>query len=415
MSDIAIKVENISKKYQIGENKTYPTLRDKLMELPNRLFKGPKKDKEFWALKDVSFEVKKGEVVGIIGRNGAGKSTMLKILARITEPTSGKITMHGRVASMLEVGTGFNPELTGRENIYLNGAIIGMKKSEITQKFSDIVAFSGVDKFLDTPVKHYSSGMYVRLAFAVSAHLDADILLVDEVLAVGDAEFQKKCLDKMRSLASGGRTVIFISHDLSSIGNLCSKVVLMDQGSITAQGDTSTIIQKYYSESSVKLGYFKENNVKSKNHDALITQVSIQDIATDKLGIIEFQHGVKIDFRILFKSDLKAIVGVGFTNHLGNTITTVHTKELGLVGEGQTREDILIEKGLRSFSLVINDFCIRPGKYTCIISVFSRESKTTLTKSVPISFLVSNLGDKRHFDERQQGIFFPNDIRWINS
>ncbi|RIK51528.1 hypothetical protein DCC61_02260 [Candidatus Microgenomates bacterium] len=246
MTDIAIKVENISKKYQIGENKTYPTLRDKLMELPNRLFKGPKKTKEFWALKDVSFEVKKGEVVGIIGRNGAGKSTMLKILARITEPTSGKVTMYGRVASMLEVGTGFNPELTGRENIYLNGAIIGMTKREITQKFDEIVAFSGVEKFLDTPVKHYSSGMYVRLAFAVAAHLDADILLVDEVLAVGDAEFQKKCLGKMDDLAKSGRTVILVSHNIGSLKKICTKGIIFDQGvNISDLLEIKQAIQKY--------------------------------------------------------------------------------------------------------------------------------------------------------------------------
>jgi ABC-type polysaccharide/polyol phosphate transport system, ATPase component len=224
MPDIAIKVEKISKRYEIGQKSNFLTLRDKIMELPRRIFQGPKKTKEFWALKNVSFEVKRGEVVGIIGRNGAGKSTLLKILARITEPTSGKVTMYGRVASMLEVGTGFNPELTGRENIYLNGAIIGMKKDEIEAKFNDIVEFSGVDKFLDTPVKHYSSGMYVRLAFAVAAHLDADILLVDEVLAVGDAEFQKKCLGKMSDLASSGKTVIFVSHNVESVRRLCSKI-----------------------------------------------------------------------------------------------------------------------------------------------------------------------------------------------
>ena len=246
MSEIAIKVENISKKYQIGENKSYPTLRDKLMELPGRLFKGPKKNKEFWALKDVSVEVKKGEVVGIIGRNGAGKSTLLKILARITEPTTGQITMYGRVASMLEVGTGFNPELTGRENIFLNGAIIGMTKKEIKSKFDDIVEFSGVSKFLDTPVKHYSSGMYVRLAFAVAAHLDADILLVDEVLAVGDAEFQKKCLGKMSDLAKSGRTVIFVSHDVRSIRFLCTKALLFSEGKLIKYGDVHQIVKIYF-------------------------------------------------------------------------------------------------------------------------------------------------------------------------
>jgi lipopolysaccharide transport system ATP-binding protein len=245
MSDIAIKVENISKRYQIGERENYPTLRDKLMELPNRLFKGPKKNKEFWALKNVSFEVKRGEVVGIIGRNGAGKSTMLKILTRITEPTSGQITMYGRVASLLEVGTGFNPELTGRENIYLNGSIIGMTKQEIRKKFDDIVEFSGVEKFLDTPVKHYSSGMYIRLAFSVASQLDADILLIDEVLAVGDADFQQKCLGKMQDIADSGRTIIFVSHNITAIESLCEQVVYLKDGKVYDIGKTKEVIKTY--------------------------------------------------------------------------------------------------------------------------------------------------------------------------
>jgi len=245
MSEVVIKVEEISKKYEIGENKTFPTLRDKLMELPLRLLHGAPKVKEFWALKNVSFEVQKGEVVGLIGRNGAGKSTLLKILARITEPTSGQVTMYGRVASMLEVGVGFNQELTGRENIFLNGAIIGMSKKEIKQKFTEIVEFSGVEKFLDTQVKHYSSGMYVRLAFAVAAHLDADILLVDEVLAVGDAEFQKKCFQKINDITESGRTVIFVSHNLNAIKKICNTVFLLKDGKIIPTKSKVDAINKY--------------------------------------------------------------------------------------------------------------------------------------------------------------------------
>lgn len=281
MSDIAIKVEHISKRYQIGENKTYPTLRDKLMELPGRLFKGPKKNKEFWVLRDVSFEVKKGEVVGIIGRNGAGKSTMLKILARITEPTSGQITMYGRVASMLEVGTGFNPELTGRENIYLNGAIIGMTKSEIKTKFDDIVEFSGVGKFLDTPVKHYSSGMYIRLAFAVAAHLDADILLVDEVLAVGDAEFQKKCLGKMSDLASSGKTVIFVSHNAEAISKLCNRAIYLKSGELIYQGYTMDTLGEYYKDSSAN----RSEYIGPLSIDIVIEQILINSKKTQNISI----------------------------------------------------------------------------------------------------------------------------------
>ena len=200
---------------------------------------------EFWALKDVTFEVKRGEVLGIIGRNGAGKSTLLKILSRITEPTEGRVDLRGRVASLLEVGTGFHPELTGRENIFLNGAILGMTRAEISKKFDEIVAFAEVEKFIDTPVKHYSSGMYVRLAFAVAAHLEPEILIVDEVLAVGDAEFQKKCLGKMGEVAEGGRTVLFVSHNMPTIGLLCGKAMLMVDGRKAVHGETDQTIESY--------------------------------------------------------------------------------------------------------------------------------------------------------------------------
>jgi len=243
-SNVVIKVENIGKQYIIGKREDYLTLRDKLIELPRQIFKKNKKQ-QFWALKNVSFEIKRGEVLGIIGKNGAGKSTLLKILSRITEPTVGKITMQGRVASMLEVGTGFNPELTGRENIYLNGAILGMSSKAIREKFDDILEFSGVGKFIDTPVKHYSSGMQVRLAFAVSAHLESDIMIIDEVLAVGDQEFQKKCLGKMGNLTKSGRTIIFVSHNMTSIQNLCTSVLLVDHGNIISHGQTNKMIKKY--------------------------------------------------------------------------------------------------------------------------------------------------------------------------
>ncbi|MFN5862715.1 MAG: ABC transporter ATP-binding protein, partial [Pseudanabaena sp.] len=201
---------------------------------------------EYWALKDVSFEVKQGDRIGIIGRNGAGKSTLLKILSRITEPTSGKISIKGRVSSLLEVGTGFHPELTGRENIYLNGAILGMDRAEIKRNFDEIVSFAEVEKFLDTPVKHYSSGMYVRLAFAVAAHLEPEILIVDEVLAVGDAQFQKKCLGKMKDVSGEGRTVLFVSHSMPTITSLCSNVILLDKGNLIKRGNASEVIMQYY-------------------------------------------------------------------------------------------------------------------------------------------------------------------------
>ena len=258
MTEIAIRVENLSKQYRIGaKQERFPTLRDWLADAfaaPFRRLSSTVRgqssavlDETIWALKDVSFEVKRGEVVGIIGRNGSGKTTLLKILSRITEPTEGCAEIHGRVGSLLEVGTGFHPELTGRENITLNGAILGMKRVEIEEKFDEIVAFAEVDKFIDTPVKHYSSGMYLRLAFAVAAHLEPEILLVDEVLAVGDAAFQRKCLGKMGDVAREGRTVLFVSHQMNQIRRLCGRVIWLDAGQIQKMGQTAKIVGAYES------------------------------------------------------------------------------------------------------------------------------------------------------------------------
>ncbi|MCD6193709.1 MAG: ABC transporter ATP-binding protein [Candidatus Aminicenantes bacterium] len=250
--DTVIRVEGIGKKYRLGSptKYKYKALRDVIAGLFTAPFRVKGKDKNkgndsIWALKDVSFEVKKGEVVGIIGRNGAGKTTLLKILSRITPPTEGYAEIQGRIGSLLEVGTGFHPELTGRENIYLSGAILGMKKREIDKNFDEIVAFSELEKFLDTPVKYYSSGMYVRLAFAVAAHLEPEILLVDEVLAVGDAAFQKKCLGKMGDVAREGRTVLFVSHNMGAISALCSRVLLLANGQLLEEGSARQVVQNY--------------------------------------------------------------------------------------------------------------------------------------------------------------------------
>jgi lipopolysaccharide transport system ATP-binding protein len=253
MNDIAIRVENLGKRYRIGEVVGYKTLRDTLaggaaalLHRSRPATPGDSNRTSFiWALKDVSFEVKQGEVVGIIGSNGAGKSTVLRVLSRITTPTEGSVAMYGRVRPLLEVGTGFHPELTGRENVYLNGAILGMGRVEIARKFDEIVEFSGVKKFLDTPVKHYSSGMYVRLAFAVAAHLEPDVLIVDEVLAVGDVEFQKKCLGKMSAVAGEGRTVIFVSHNMEAVKTLCPRTILFKGGKVEMDGVTSNVIAHY--------------------------------------------------------------------------------------------------------------------------------------------------------------------------
>lgn len=256
MVAFAIRVEGLSKQYRIGGKlRPYTTLQDSVSQLGSKIAgifsrNGRQKQGEdwFWALKDISFEVKYGEVIGIIGRNGAGKTTLLKILSRITGPTEGRAEILGRVGSLLEVGTGFHPELTGRDNIYLNGAILGMKRAEIDRKFDEIVEFSGVSQFIDTPVKRYSSGMGVRLAFAVAAHLEPEILIVDEVLAVGDVRFQKKCMTKMDSVAGEGRTVLFVSHNMGAIGQLCSRALLLNQGRLVCSGATADIIQAYLSD-----------------------------------------------------------------------------------------------------------------------------------------------------------------------
>ncbi len=261
MDDIAIRIENLSKLYHIGRaQQRHDTLRDAITDFRLKMTDSLRRranlessifdlqsDRDLWALRDVSFDVKRGEVVGIIGRNGAGKSTLLKVLSRITEPTSGRAEIRGRVGSLLEVGTGFHPELTGRENIYLNGAILGMRRTEIERKFDEIVAFSEVDRFLDTPVKRYSSGMYVRLAFAVAAHLEPEILLVDEVLAVGDSSFQRKCLNKMQDVGQQGRTVFFVSHNMPAVTRLCERAILFDEGRVLHDGPSHQVVGAYLS------------------------------------------------------------------------------------------------------------------------------------------------------------------------
>lgn len=260
MSNYALRVHNLGKEYRIGKNQeSYSTFRDAIVQAVQSPFKRVRQilrgdayaasnlTESIWALKDVSFDVKHGEVVGIIGHNGAGKSTLLKILSQITEPTVGEVQLYGRVGSLLEVGTGFHEELTGRENIYLNGAILGMGRLEINRKFDEIVDFSGVEKFIDTPVKHYSSGMKLRLGFAVAAHLEPEILVVDEVLAVGDAAFQKKCLGKMEDVAASGRTVLFVSHNMAAVENLCTRGVVLEQGAVIYDKNTHKAIEKYIS------------------------------------------------------------------------------------------------------------------------------------------------------------------------
>ncbi len=302
MSNIAIQVEGLSKKYTIGTAKS-GSFRETFSQLLGR--SSNKAEEEFWALKDLNFEIKHGEAVGIIGRNGAGKSTLLKVLSRITEPTSGRITINGRVSSLLEVGTGFHPELTGRENIFLNGTILGMTRKEVKAKFDEIVDFSGVEKFIDTPVKRYSSGMYVRLAFAVAAHLEPEILIVDEVLAVGDAEFQKKCLGKMGEVAGEGRTVLFVSHNMQAVKTLCNKGTVLDKGGLVEIGDVRKCLERYQNleRSSSCTKVYSEGNRPSSEWAELIG-FSLKNATGQEINSFNLYENafLEIDFRVKEKS-----------------------------------------------------------------------------------------------------------------
>ncbi len=309
MSDTVIKVENLSKRYVIGQQRSkddgFRHIIEDAVRAPLKWLSSRKKQEreEFWALNDVSFEVKQGEVLGIIGRNGAGKSTLLKILSRITEPTSGRIEIDGRVASLLEVGTGFHPELTGRENIFLNGAILGMSRAEVKRKFDEIVAFSEVEKFLDTPVKRYSSGMYVRLAFSVAAHLEPEILIVDEVLAVGDAQFQKKCIGKMNEISKNeGRTVLFVSHNMGAIANICSSGLLLQHGKRIHNGSVGQTVDAYLSSGTAASG-----EKRWRNEDCPATSC-VRILSVRVIGDGETRSIVSIDRPIHFEVDFETLL-----------------------------------------------------------------------------------------------------------
>jgi lipopolysaccharide transport system ATP-binding protein len=333
----AIRVESLSKSYRLGEGGRsfgrYRTLRESLVGAPTALLRqmrkvpGGDRSREFWALKDVGFEVSPGEVVGIIGRNGAGKSTLLKILSRITKPTVGRARLSGRVGSLLEVGTGFHPELTGRENIYLNGAILGMTRREIARKFDEIVAFAAVEDFLDTPVKRYSSGMYVRLAFAVAAHLEPEIMLVDEVLAVGDLHFQRKCLDKLDDVARGGRTVLLVSHNMAAIEALCSRVLLIDGGRVVHDGDASEAIRAYI-ELARQLAVVPIADRRDRIGDgsARIVHIEVQDLSGAPRSEHRIGDGIRVVLRIRADKPLPAVcVGLLFETHNGHSIFGVRS------------------------------------------------------------------------------------------
>ncbi|MDO9399734.1 MAG: ABC transporter ATP-binding protein [bacterium] len=374
MRNSIIEVKNLGKKYNIAHQQGgYVALRDVLTNVFKNPFQfakhkakqivGLETKEEFWALKDVNFTVEKGEAVGIIGANGAGKSTLLKILTGITPPTTGEVIMRGKVASLLEVGTGFHPELTGRENIFLNGAILGMTKKEISDRFNDIVKFSGVEKFLDTPVKYYSSGMSVRLAFAVAAHLEPDILIIDEVLAVGDAEFQKKCLGKMNEITNkDGRTILFVSHNMEAIQNLCKKCILLQRGKIIMIGETKKIISTYTSkqfidsEGFIDLSDFKLRKNSSENSLFRFTHCSI----INSNGKISSQINFKEKFSLIIEGYLEnsvdnLLVGFSINSSLGYPLFNSFNKDYNLPKS--------YKKGKIIFKIIFNNNFLVPGQY----------------------------------------------------
>jgi ABC-type polysaccharide/polyol phosphate transport system ATPase subunit len=359
MSESVIHVEGLGKRYRVGERERYFALRDVITRAFTAPFRrnGARKPKDFlWALRDVSLDVKQGEVVGLIGRNGAGKTTLLKLLSRITRPTTGFAEIHGRVGSLLEVGTGFHPELTGRENIYLSGAILGMRKREIEQKKDAIVAFAEVERFLDTPLKHFSTGMQMRLAFAVAAHLEPEILLMDEVLAVGDIEFQKKCLGKMQDISRSGRTIVFVSHQMGQIRRLCERVLWIDGGQIREQGPTGKVIAAYESAS-----LQPDANLLGDGRCFLKWSICGHDnILRDGLRDVTFHCQVQLQ---------KPVV----QGHFGLKIFN----DSGVLMVGWGIDNVDIDSGAQEILLRVPLLPLRPGAYSVIVTLYNRGNNLT--------------------------------------
>jgi lipopolysaccharide transport system ATP-binding protein len=359
-----IRVERLSKRYRIGAKRSNETLRetvaDALRAPLKRLRRKHSREDSIWALREISFDVSPGEVVGIIGRNGAGKSTLLKVLSRIVEPTSGRVELYGRVGSLLEVGTGFHPELSGRENIYLNGAILGMKQVEIRSKFDEIVTFAEIERFLDTAVKHYSSGMYMRLAFAVAAHMDPEILIVDEVLAVGDAAFQKKCLGKMEDVAKRGRTILFVSHQMTAIQNLCGRTILLSNGRISAEGETETVIEKYLEESSnLSQTFLAERNDRQGTGEIRFVSLKLLNGEGEEVKSLRSGRGATLvlGYANLVGRDLSNLhIAVGIDNSKGQRIMVLSNEVTGEIFP-------TVPAQASSIGIDIERLPLMPGKY----------------------------------------------------
>jgi len=375
MSDIVITAENLGKKYIIGhqaESGRYVAMRDVLMQSARGLWHKTldlmqgkpiipgDTTEDVWALKDVNFEIKRGEAVGIIGRNGAGKSTLLKVLSRITEPSAGRVTIKGRVASLLEVGTGFHPELTGRENIFLNGAILGMTRAEIRRKFDEIVAFAEVERFLDTPVKRYSSGMYVRLAFAVAAHLEPEILIVDEVLAVGDAEFQRKCMGKMGEVTKGGRTVLFVSHNMSAVEALCRRGIVLKAGGLILDSDAEQAIQSYLDRSYSLIADMSLGERQDRSGTGRARSIGFRILSNSGSEVSSLQSGRSYTFEIEYQNNSGAAIS--------NVICSIdfydeRNVRLMMLRTSFSNITLALKEGRGRFSCSVDDLPIANGSY----------------------------------------------------
>jgi ABC-type polysaccharide/polyol phosphate transport system ATPase subunit len=376
MSHVAIRIDHISKRYRLGRRERYLALRDVLtnaLKAPLRVFRtnSEPEPETIWALKDVCLEVRQGEILGMVGRNGAGKSTLLKVLTRITKPTSGSARVWGRVGSLLEVGTGFHPELTGRENIFMSGSILGMQKVEIQKKFDEIVAFSGIEKFLDTPAKHYSSGMYTRLGFAVAAHLEPEVLLVDEVLAVGDLEFQKKCLGKMKEVSQSGRTVVLVSHQMNQIRRLCDKVLWMDQGQIRKAGPTNEVVGAY--EAALLSGSNGAQRSKGPgNAKARFLSWEIVKPRTDLPHLLTTLG----PFAVKFTVEINEPIHLGFH---GIEINDPEGQRLW----GNAAFNLNLEPGTYDFVHEVGAMPLKPGPYYWRVTLFNEYERVDIWDCIP--------------------------------
>jgi lipopolysaccharide transport system ATP-binding protein len=369
MSSVAIRIDRLGKEFELGRTvERFPTLRDALVQGASGVARAAAdlargrtrpRPERFWAVRDVSLEIEQGEVVGIVGRNGAGKSTLLKLLARVTEPTSGSAQLRGRIGSLLEVGTGFHPQLTGRENTYLNGAILGMRRSEIARNFDEIVAFAEVERFIDTPVKHYSSGMYLRLAFAVAAHLEPEILLVDEVLAVGDAAFQRKCLGKMSEVSQHGRTVLFVSHNMDAIQRLCPRTILLEGGRLAMYENTSAVVARYFAANGERPSSGERVDLSASSRrgsgEARFTSVSYRSGAPDG-GLVE--PGGAVQFDLSIESDVARTV-----ESVAVTMSTRGGAKLINADSRSQGQAVRLEAGGTSLRLRIDALHLNPGVY----------------------------------------------------